>query len=171
MWLECSETLNLAYFTCLEGSARLNLLYFTCLEDSGRFNLSCFTCRESSWGLNLSYFTYLEGTGGFNLSRFTYLHGFERINLFNYVSGRFWEAQFVVFYVFEKSLRGSICCIAHAARRPADPINSCPCFTLRRFLPRASYLEIRFCAPFGALRLSARRAPAAPAQRSAFGAP
>ena len=47
-------------------------------------------------------------------------------------------------------------CIVYAARRPADPVNPCPCFILRRFLPCASYLEIRFCAPFGALRLSAR---------------
>ena len=47
-------------------------------------------------------------------------------------------------------------CILYAARRPADPVKFCPCFILRRFLLRASYLEIRFCAPFGALRLSAR---------------
>ena len=58
-----------------------------------------------------------------------------------------------------KALGGSFCRILYAARRPADPINSCPCFTLRRFLPRASYLKISFCAPFGALRLSARLIP------------
>ena len=62
--------------------------------------------------------------------------------------GRVWEA-----------LGGSIYRILYAARRPADPVKSCPCFILRRFLPRASYLEISFCAPFGALRLSARLIP------------
>ena len=46
--------------------------------------------------------------------------------------------------------------ILHAARRPADPVKSCPCFILRRLLPRASDFEISFCAPFGALRLAAR---------------
>ena len=49
-----------------------------------------------------------------------------------------------------------MCSIVNAARRPADPVKSCPCFILRRFLPRTSYPEISFCAPFGALRLSAR---------------
>ena len=29
-------------------------------------------------------------------------------------------------------------CILYAARRPADPVRSWPCFILRRFLPRAS---------------------------------
>ena len=29
---ECSETLNVAYFTCLEGSARLNLLCVCCVS-------------------------------------------------------------------------------------------------------------------------------------------
>ena len=43
------------------------------------------------------------------------------------------------------------CGIAPAARRPADPVKSCPCLILRGF-----YLEIGFCAPFGASRLSAR---------------
>ena len=47
------------------------------------------------------------------------------------------------------ALGGSICCILYAARRPADPVKSCPCFILRRFLPRASYLDICFCAPKG----------------------
>ena len=54
------------------------------------------------------------------------------------------------------ALGGSICRILYAARRPADPVKSCPCFILRRFLPRASYFDISFCAPFGSLRLSAR---------------
>ena len=49
-----------------------------------------------------------------------------------------------------------MCRILYAARRPADPVKSCPCFILRRFLPCASYLEISFCTHFGALRLSAR---------------
>ena len=49
-----------------------------------------------------------------------------------------------------KVLGSSICCILYAARRPADPVKSCPCFILRRFLPRASYLDICFfCAPEG----------------------
>ena len=60
----------------------------------------------------------------------------------------------------EKSLRfwvrSDMLQILYAARRPADPVNPCPCFILRRILPRASYLEISFRAPFGALRLSAR---------------
>ena len=47
-------------------------------------------------------------------------------------------------------------CIVNVARRPADPVKSCPCFILRRLLPRASYLDISFCAPIGALRSSAR---------------
>ena len=55
-----------------------------------------------------------------------------------------------------KALGGSMCSIVNAARRPADPVKFCPRVILRRFLPRASYLEISFCAPFGALRLSAR---------------
>ena len=55
---------------------------------------------------------------------------------------------------------GSICRIEYAARRPADPVNPCPCFILRRFLPRAFYQEICFFArPKGALRLSARLIP------------
>ena len=56
--------------------------------------------------------------------------------------GRVWEA-----------LGGSIYCILYAARRPADPVKSCPCFILRRFLPRASYLDICFCAPKGRIAL------------------
>ena len=48
-----------------------------------------------------------------------------------------------------KALGGSICRILYAARRPADPVKSCPCFILRRFLPRASYFDICFCAPKG----------------------
>ena len=55
-----------------------------------------------------------------------------------YVSGKLWKA-----------LGGSIYRILYAARRPADPVKSCPCFILRRFLPRASYLDICFCAPEG----------------------
>ena len=55
-----------------------------------------------------------------------------------------------------KGLGGSVCRIVYAARRPADPVKFCPFFILRRFLPRTSYFEIRFCGPFGALRLSAR---------------
>ena len=40
--------------------------------------------------------------------------------------------------------------IRYAARRPADPVKSCPCFILRRFLPRASYFDICcLCAPEG----------------------
>ena len=31
-----------------------------------------------------------------------------------------------------------MCCILYAARRPADPVKSWPCFIPRRFLPRAS---------------------------------
>ena len=37
-----------------------------------------------------------------------------------------------------KALGGSICRILYAARRPADPVKSLPCFILRGFLPRAS---------------------------------
>ena len=49
-----------------------------------------------------------------------------------------------------KALGGSTSCILYAARRPADPVKSCPCFILRRFLPRAYYLDICFfCAPEG----------------------
>ena len=49
-----------------------------------------------------------------------------------------------------KALGDSICSIRYAARRPADPVKSCPCFILRTFLPRASYLDICFlCAPEG----------------------
>ena len=43
----------------------------------------------------------------------------------------------------------SIYSILYAARRPADPVKSCLCFLLRRFLPRASYVDISFCAPKG----------------------
>ena len=53
-------------------------------------------------------------------------------------------------------LGGSICSILYVARRPADPVKFFQCFIVRRFSPRASYFDICFCAPFGALRLSAR---------------
>ena len=90
-----------------------------------------------------------RGRGEVNLSPTKGLTLRPRVGGF-YVSGRLWEVQSVVFYVCWKALGGSICCILYAARRPADPVKSCPCFILRRFLPRASYFDIcSFCAPEG----------------------
>ena len=64
-----------------------------------------------------------------------------------YVSWRLWEAHLYVFYV-------SGWFIAHAARRPADPVNRYPYFILRK-----STTSFVFARPKGALRLSARLIP------------
>ena len=80
-----------------------------------------------------------------------------------YVSGRLWEAQSVVFYVFGRVWEAQSDVFYVSGR--LWEAQSVVFYTLRAgpptqlsfvLLPRASYLEISFCAPFGALRLSAR---------------